>query len=332
MVTFFSFFKFLIKYIRDQKFYKYSTISTCGLNSSPSFSLWHVGIAAGLGLQAAMEEAPDLCGQVTVLGSPAEEEGGGKLDLIKAGSFAGVDAAIMVHPSNMTIVRPLKLAVNFVIVTYSGKAAHAARSPWDGTNALDAAVAAYSNLSLLRQQSKPTWRLHAVITEGGDEPYIIPERSRIEAYVRAPTLMELSVLKKKAQAVFESAAIATGCDVEISWGSEEAAHYANVVTNPVLADILEEHFTSMGLDDSKSTKIGGSTDMGNVSQLVPSLHPMLDIDTTAKQHTRPFRDASNTDIAHERTLNAAKALAMTGLDLMLRPDLLQKAKTMHYAG
>lgn len=295
---------------------------------SNTFSLI-AGIAAGLGLRAAMEADGSISGTLTVLGTPAEEEGGGKIDLVRAGSFADVDAAIMVHPSNKHIIRPVKLAVNFVTATFTGCAAHAARSPWDGVNALDAAVSTYTNLSLLRQQMKPPWRLHAVITSGGEDPAIIPEHACVEAYARAPSLSEVKRLKKQVHDVFEAAALATGCSVEIKWGSDEPAHYANVITNPTLADILEEHFTSQGLIDSKSTEVGGSTDMGNVSQVVPSLHPMLDIDTSGKQHTRPFCAASNTDIAHERTLAAAKAMAMTGLDLMLRPELVQQAKAEH---
>ncbi|XP_065176420.1 xaa-Arg dipeptidase-like isoform X2 [Sycon ciliatum] len=286
-------------------------------------------IAAGLGLQAVLASKAGygkLKGNVVIIGTPAEEGGGGKVKLLAAHAFDNVDAAIMVHPSNHHTVRPRKLAQNFVTVTYTGEAAHGCRSPWDGINALDAAVSAYTGLSTLRQQMVPTWRVHAILAEGGADPAIVPEHAVLEAFARAPTIIELKVLKAKVHAIFQAAALATGCSVQVDWSSEEPAYYANLISNPTIANIFEEHFSAAGFVDGKSTAFGGSTDVGNVSYKIPSLQPMYDIDTSAKQHTRPFQEASNTSTAHQRTLAVAKAMATTGLELLLKPELLDQAK------
>lgn len=145
-----------------------------------------------------------------VLGTPAEEGGGGKIKLIENGCFNEVDFCLMAHPKSFSCVYPTCLAMQDVQVLFHGVSSHASAFPWEGVNALDAAVMAYNALSVLRQQLKPSWRLHGVITDGGAKPNIIPEKASLEYYVRAPTEKELGSLREKVHRCFESAAQATG--------------------------------------------------------------------------------------------------------------------------
>lgn len=149
-------------------------------------------------------------GKVVVLGTPAEEGGGGKVKMIQNGCFDEVDFCLMAHPKSFSCVYPTCLAMQDVKVTFHGLSSHAAAFPWEGINALDAAVMAYSSLSVLRQQLRPTWRLHGIITNGGAKPNIIPDKTSMEYFVRAPTERELNELREKVHKCFESAAQATG--------------------------------------------------------------------------------------------------------------------------
>nr|XP_058939234.1 xaa-Arg dipeptidase isoform X2 [Kogia breviceps] len=172
-----------------------------------------VGAAAALGVKGALESlpGPPLPVKVIVLGTPAEEDGGGKIDLIEAGAFKNLDVVFMAHPSQENAAYLPDVAEHDVTVKYYGKASHAAAYPWEGLNALDAAVLAYNNLSVLRQQMKPTWRVHGIIKNGGVKPNIIPSYSELIYYFRAPSMKELPVLTKKAEDCFRAAALATGC-------------------------------------------------------------------------------------------------------------------------
>ena len=163
------------------------------------------------GLKIALEavnQKPKV--KIVLLGTPAEEGGGGKVLMINNGCFKDIDFCMMVHPSPVDVLRPKTLARDIVTVTYKGHAAHAAAFPWEGINALDAAVMAYNSISVLRQQMKPTWKVHGIFTEGGVKPNIIPDRAQLSYYIRAQTDEELEVLKEKVTSCFEAAASATG--------------------------------------------------------------------------------------------------------------------------
>ena len=271
-----------------------------------------LGVAAGIGIRAALLERPDL-GRLTVLGTPAEEGGGGKVKMIESGVFADVDFAMMVHPCPYDGLHAEFLSIIELEVTYKGKAAHAAAFPWEGINALDAAVSAYTAISMMRQQMKPAWRAHGIITNGGTKPNIIPEKAQLLYYFRAPDDKELSVLKENAIRVFHSTAKATGCEVEI----RELTKYSNLLGNPVLLKYYKENAASFGIKFvSMEEMSSGSTDMGNVSYCVPSIHPMYSIGEKALNHTREFTDYSNTDYGHKQTIISAKAMAMTAIDVL----------------
>ena len=283
------------------------------------------GIAAGLGLKAALGSSGAPKGRVTVMGTPAEEAGGGKVYLIRNGAFDDVDFSMMVHPYPTSVVQPEALCVAQLEVTYTGKAAHAAAFPWEGVNALDAAVMAYTSISALRQQMKPTWRVHGIITNGGAKPNIIPEKSSILYYYRAPTEPELKILAEKLTACFKSAAVATGCQAEIK-EPVRGSSYLNVKSDPILSDLYFKNITDLGVRVIKKDVISGSTDMGNVSYIVPSIHPMYAIGSGEVNHTKAFTAVSNTPEAHSATLKAAKAMVHTCIDVLTTNGLLDKIK------
>jgi amidohydrolase len=271
-------------------------------------------VGAGIGLLAAAE---NLGFRVTVLGTPAEEKFGGKVDLINAGAFGDAAFSMMVHPSTHDVVDGNVIAVAHIDVLFRGKDAHASAYPWQGINALDAFVQAYVNVATLRQQLEPTDKVHGIITHGGDAANIIPSFTRSTWYVRAPQQERLDVLLPKVQACFEAAALATGCTVEF----EHIGHtYQDMDHNEVLLDYFVANAKELGRvmlrgHDLPPT-ISGSTDMGNVSKVVPALHPMLDIDSLpAVNHQPEFAAATITEAGNQAIIDGAVAMAWTVIDV-----------------
>lgn len=282
------------------------------------------GVAAALGVKAALQPG---WGTVVVLGSPAEEGGGGKILLIERGAFDGVDAAMMLHPSPSSSAWGNLIALQQLQVDYYGRNAHAGSNPWTGVNALDAMVLAYSSISAMRQQIRPTDRVHGVITQGGVKPNIIPDHTSAEFYIRSATVGQLDELRRKVTGCFEGAGTATGCRLELRAVGEP---YSEVITNDVLAEAYCENMERIEVRlptraDSNGLR-GASTDMGNVSHLVPSIHPMFAIPTEAANHTPGFTVAAATREAHVATLKAAAGLAMTALDVLTNHDVLEAAR------
>eukprot|EP00057_Strongylocentrotus_purpuratus_P008424 XP_011662898.1 PREDICTED: peptidase M20 domain-containing protein 2 [Strongylocentrotus purpuratus] len=281
------------------------------------------GAAAGLGIKAALELADAPKGRVTVMGTPAEEGGGGKIKMIETGAFQGIDVAMMVHPYPRNVSRPVILACTTMEITFTGRAAHASSCPWEGVNALDAAILCYQNISVMRQQLKPEWRVHGTIMKAGDTPSIIPEESQMSFYLRTVDSVDMPTLKEKIGGCAKGAATATGCEVKYSFGGD----YANLVTNDTLASVYERQLTDLSVDYSTS-EVTFSTDMGDVSCVVPSIHPLFYIGTEAANHSREFNTATGADEAQKPTLAQAKAMAFTGLELMQpgNSHLLDKIK------
>ncbi len=277
------------------------------------------GVAAGLGLKAAIEKG-EVDGRVTIIGTPAEEGGGGKAQLIEKGGFEGISIALMVHPSPKTSIFNSFLAMSEIEVNYTGKASHAAAFPHEGINALDAAILAYNNVSALRQQLKTTWRVHGIISNGGVKPNIIPEKASLTYMFRSPTKTELKDFRAKLVKCFEGAATATNCTLDIT---EVGYAYDDLITNPILGNLYEKHLKSLGCTDIKQSNSNGSTDMGNVSQIVPSIHPKYGIgDGKAGNHTHEFTKVSNEADSHDKTLIAAKAMVLTGIEVLKSKTLL----------
>jgi amidohydrolase len=250
---------------------------------------------------------------VRVLGTPAEEGYGGKVDLLRAGAFEGAAAAMMIHPGTGDAVDPTCLAVKRFTVAYRGKEAHAAGEPHLGRNALDAAVQAYSNIGALRQALLATDRVHGVITYGGGAPNVIPAFTEMSYYVRAPGAERLDELYVRVEACFQAAATATGCTMEITPRGNDCHELA---PDPVMADLFEANAAALGRSMARGGLMTGSTDMGNVSRVVPSIHPMLDIHSSpAVNHQREFAAHTITDDGVRAIVEGAIAMAGTVIDL-----------------
>jgi amidohydrolase len=271
-------------------------------------------MGAGLALAGLADE---LGIRVTVLGTPAEEMKGGKVDLINAGAFKGAAASMMVHPSPDDVLDPQVLAVRHIDVEFHGKDSHAAGAPEKGINALDAFVQAYVNIATLRQQILPTDRLHGIITHGGDAPNIIPSYTRSSWYIRAMTKEHLDELTAKVMACFEAAALATGC----TWSTSENSHpYEDLVSSPVLCELFDKNATTLGrtMVRGADMPVAGSTDMGNVSHVVPAIHPFLSINPgDAVNHQPEFAAATITADGDKAIRDGALAMAWTIIDLAI---------------
>lgn len=271
-------------------------------------------IGAGAALAALVHE---LGIRLTVLGTPAEEHYGGKVDLIDAGAFEGVAAAMMVHPSTEDVVDPNVIAVAHIDVHFHGKAAHASAHPQLGVNALDAFVQAYVNISTLRQAIYPTEKIHGVIREGGHAPNIVPAYTRSSWYVRAATKEQLDILFPRVAACFEAAAIATGCRVEL----EHVGHtYTEMISDQTLVEYYAANTAELGRPMARGRDLPadqtGSTDMGNVSLLVPTIHPMLDIAASPHVNHQPeFAAHTITPDGDKAIVDGATAMAWTVIDL-----------------
>ncbi|MFN0093881.1 MAG: M20 family metallopeptidase [Dehalococcoidia bacterium] len=286
------------------------------------------GLAAGLALK---ETLPAGQGTVVVLGSPAEEGGGGKILLVERGAFDGVAAAMMVHPAPADAAYMNVLAIDHVKVEYSGANAHAAAAPWEGVNALDAMIQAFSAIGLMRQQCLPTDRVHGVITHGGLKPNIIPDYTAAEFYIRSRTRTELAVLREKVEAALQGAGVAARCATTIE-RPEDQRPYSDMIASDGMAAAYTENMRHFNLRFPTKQQVlsgpGGSTDMGDVSYAVPSIHPMFSIPTApgAGNHTPGFTASAAMPEAHDATLRAATGLASTGLDLFLKAGFLESVQ------
>lgn len=271
-------------------------------------------VGAGLALKELVDE---LAIRVTILGTPAEEAFGGKVDLIRAGAFARARAAMMVHPSPTDVVDPEVLAVRHVNVEFHGKDSHAAFAPQLGINALDAFVQAYVNVSTLRQSLYPTDKIHGIITHGGDAPNIIPSYTRSSWYIRAADKGRLTELSGRVEACFSAAATATGC----TWELTDSGHpYYNLVSDPVMVDLFLANAARLGRTMQRGSDLppgaAGSTDMGNVSHLVPTIHPFLSINCApAVNHQPEFAAHTISADGHQAIRDGALAMAMTIIDM-----------------
>jgi len=280
-------------------------------------------IAAFLGLASAIK-AFKLPGRVRLIGTPAEEGGGGKLKLLEAGAYDDVDACLMVHPLPGDAETGaggqaywMSLANHKFGVIYTGRTAHAAMAPWEGVNALDAVVLAYNGISVLRQQIKPYERIHGIISDGGKRPNVIPEGGRLEYYIRSRTLKEATELKERALRCFEGAAMATGCSVEY----EMLNTYADLRPNRTMCELYAAAMAAMDSPvgcDPTAEPLSGSTDMGNVSYECPSFHGMFGIRCPpgASNHTLGFTAAAGTERAFEQAVVAAKGMAVVGWNIL----------------
>lgn len=282
--------------------------------------------AASFGAAAALGKlGDDLAGEVMLVGSPAEETNGAKVLLVEKGVFSGVDAAMMVHPGNRTTAYATSLAMEAIEFTYTGKAAHAAAAPHMGINALDAVIMLFNGINALRQQLKSDVRIHGIITEGGKAPNIIPDRAVARFYVRAKEKAYMLEVKEKVIACARGAELATGA--KLSYKNFELP-FDNLITNRTMADMFKQNLKKLGVSDISDEEEGiGSTDMGNVSHVVPAIHPHMAIaERNVAPHSIEFCQAAGSERGKQAALLSAKAMAMTAVELAAKPELLKKAK------
>lgn len=287
--------------------------------------------SAGLGAALALASLQGDCPvSVRVLGTPAEEGGGGKIVMARHGAFDGVSAAMMIHPADRDLVRMDAIAIQELRANYLGKAAHAAAAPHEGRNALDAAVLGYNAIAALRQHIRPTERLHGIFTNGGDKPNIVPSQAETLWYVRSDTLATLAPLRSRVEAALTGGATACGCTVDLRW---QDFAYADMRDNPSLCDGFGEIASKLGREmetPSLESRVVGSTDMGNVSYLVPSIHPMVAItDPGTPLHTEDFARAAVGDRATEAIRFGAIAMAQLAVRIGLDPNLLAGITAEH---
>lgn len=284
---------------------------------------------AGLGASlAAAAFSSDGGGRVRILGTPAEEGGGGKVHAMRHGALDGVDAAMMVHPADADLLNMDAIAVAEIHIEYVGEAAHAAAFPHLGRNALDAAVLGYVNVAALRQHIEETDRIHGVFTDGGARPNIVPEHAAMAWMVRSITSEKLELLKPRVLAALEAGASATGCTCT---HSIPYPPYDEVLDNPTMQSLYATNVAALGRPATTSSAAGvrvvGSTDMGNVSKIVPSIHPMIQVAPAGVSiHSHEFATHARSSKGDEAVVLGAKAMAMTIADLWAQPDQLAAAK------
>ena len=272
-----------------------------------------------------------LGGSVVVLGTPGEEVFGGKIDMVKAGTFKEIDVAMIVHPNVLNMVTMQALACSPLEVEFFGQGAHAAAQPHRGINALDAMILAFTSINSLRQHIKAEARIHGIITDGGEAPNIVPAHSAATLFIRALNNDYLDELKGKVLNCFIGASIASGARLEYRWGDKT---YSPMKNNMTLAGLFKQNLESLGRHvEAFDPRFGlGSTDMGNVSQVVPSIHPTIAIAPfKVLIHTPEFAAAAASQGGQQGIMDAAKAMAMTMVDI-LQPGMLDKIKQEFNSG
>jgi len=265
-------------------------------------------------------------GKVIVFGTPAEETNGDKVDMAEAGVFSEVDVALGTHPSDHYFESGTSMAMHAVQFEFFGKTAHAAAAPFRGKNALDACINTFNNINALRQQIQPSARVHGVIKEGGEAANVIPDYARAEFYVRAEELPYLNELRDKVIRCAQAGADASGC--EMKWNYYEKT-YKNLITNQTLSETFNANMEELGIEMiSEEEKTSGSMDMGDVSQVVPTINPYYEITNgeIISAHTTDFRDCTLTDEAYEAMKNTIVALNMTAIEVITNESLLVEIK------
>ena len=287
----------------------------CGHHMIASMS-----IAAALGLKSIISE---LGGEISVIGTPSEETGDGKARMAEAGVFDSYDAAMMIHPNSTTEIYPEMIAIGGIDFRFTGRAAHAGSSPYEGINALDAVVLFYNNINALRQQLKDGTRVHGIILEAGSAANIIPDNGRVRMEFRAKEQSYFDEVVGKCIKCAEAAALATGCTLKYHHFEPTCQGMKH---NKVLGEQFKTIMEEFGIYEDERKAVG-SSDIGNVSNKIPTIHPMLKIcDEERNVHTAEFKEATMEPFAQETMIKGAKILALTGLKLAEDKNFLNKVK------
>ena len=275
---------------------------------------------AGVALSKVLHE---IGGKVIVYGTPAEETNGGKVILAEAGVFDELDAAMIVHPDGETRASGSSSALYPIRFIYKGKTAHAASCPEKGINALNSVIQLFNGIDALRQHVTPDVRMHGIITKGGVAANIVPDEAIADFYFRASTKERVTEVVEKVKKIAEGAALMTGATLEME---RYELPYDDLNTNETLSEIFNNNLRELGITDIKEAKAtGGSSDIGNVSHVAPTIHPYIGItDCPMVGHSVEMAKATTTSKAHDRLLIAALAMAYTGHDVIVRNESLRK--------
>ncbi|ALQ36243.1 M20 family metallopeptidase [Fusobacterium hwasookii] len=271
----------------------------------------------------------DLQGEILVIGTPAEETNGAKVDMAKLGIFNDIDVAMSVHPCGETHIRSGKShAMEALQFTFKGKTAHAAAAPHEGINALDGVLNLFNSINALRQQTLSSARIHGIISNGGEAANIIPDLAIANFYVRAETLEYLKGLVERVKNCAKGAALASGTELEII---NYETSFANLVTNKKLMELYEKNLRTLGVTDIRDKEGLGSTDMGDVSQCCPTIHPYFPLTTKhLVGHTIEFATATIQEEAYKGMKEACLAMALSCLDIFEKTEILKEIKEEFY--
>jgi len=277
---------------------------------------------AGIALGSIMDQFP---GKVFVFGTPSEENHGDKITMLEKGLFDGLDAVMMIHPSIETKVESYSLACNSLEITFIGKSAHASAVPWMGINALDALIQTFVAVNNLKKQLPPTTRVPGIIKYGGSRANVVPDKAIGQFSLRGATKKELDMVVKKVKECARGAAIQTGAKVKFDIDDKP---YLEMNTNKTIAEQYRKNLESLGLKISLVKEKGmGSVDIGNVSHKIPCIHAYMSVsDKIIPGHSREFAQAVISKLGREQLISSVKVLALTGLDLLLDRNLMQRAK------
>jgi len=286
--------------------------------------------AAAVGAGMALAGVADELGiTVKVMGTPAEEGGGGKILMLEGGAFDGINASMMVHPAPVEMAFMKCLAVSHFDVHFRGKQAHASAFPEEGVNAADAITLSQVGIGLLRQHLRQSDQVHGIVTRGGEAPNIVPGHASAKYYVRAATIEALERLEPRIRKCFEAGALATGASMELI---HQSPHYSHFEPDPDMTETFQRNARALGrtYPPVPERPMGGSTDMANLSLVMPAIHPMLGIDSLpAVNHQPEFAAACTTPVADQAVIDGAVAMAWTTVDLSTdeteRTRLLAKA-------
>ena len=281
------------------------------------------GAGAGAALMAARDRLPP--GRIEVIGTPAEEKGGGKGRLVEAGLFENVDVAMMVHGFDRTLLHQDLLGVVRAAFEWQGKAAHASVDPWEGRNALDACVETFNAVAMLRQQMRPDCRIHGIVADGGAAANIIPERAVADFNVRGPSLEAMWALYRRVVAAAEGAAAATSTRLTVTRHEDV---YEPLKRNQALLGVFAGNLAAAGLTEGPAAPDRiASSDIGNVSQVTPAIHVWVAIAPLGTAiHTREFAAAAAAPPARAGLLAGAKLMALSAVDLLADPARLAAVK------
>ena len=283
-----------------------------------------IGVSAVMAATALKDTVDAHGGTILVIGTPAEETDGGKVKMVEEGIFNNIDLALMIHPAQAYESSGTSMALEALQFDFYGKPAHGAASPHKGVNALDALVNMYVAISTLRQQLPSDVRIHGIVTKGGDAANIIPDHTQGQFYVRAMKKEQLQTVIEKVRKCAHGAALVTGCTVEIK-NYEES--YDDMVTNQYLSDLYDSNLVEIGVNPDEIVQglDHGSLDMGNVSHVVPAIHPFVKIcSSDIGSHTKEFANAAGSLEGFEQMLHGIKAMALTAYDIITDPIKLGK--------